>query len=118
MRRIWFIALSNMLALSACNESATQPSNQTTIKVRSAEQDQLHKLDAFNLAIGLKTRGTPASASPMLGSSASIRTSTCGRRIASMTMARRATGQSSQVRMEARRSETAATFPEAAYPNA
>jgi hypothetical protein len=54
MRRTWFIALSSLLALSACNESAPQETSQTKIKVRSNEQEQLHKLDAFNLAIGLK----------------------------------------------------------------
>ena len=41
--------------LCACN---SQPeggaTNQQQIKVRGAEQDQLHKLDAMNLAIGLK----------------------------------------------------------------
>ena len=34
--------------------SRSQQTNQPTIKVRSAEQEQLHKLDAFNLAIALK----------------------------------------------------------------
>jgi hypothetical protein len=44
------------LVLTACNPSQNQQAqtNQPTIKVRSAEQDQLHKLDALNLAIGLK----------------------------------------------------------------
>jgi len=41
------------LALAACNESPPQQ-NQTTIKVRHADQDRLFTLDAFNLAIGLK----------------------------------------------------------------
>src|SRR6266576_2593592 len=43
------------VALSACNEQ--QPANQASapaIKVRGNEQEQLHQLDAFNLAIGLK----------------------------------------------------------------
>lgn len=41
------------LAAAACNQS--QPSApQTKIEVRSAEQDRLHKLDAFNLSIALK----------------------------------------------------------------
>ena len=41
------------LALAACGD--TQPTtNQPTIRVTSEEQEQLHKLDAFNLAIGLK----------------------------------------------------------------
>ena len=43
-----------VLGLSACDEQPQQPANQTTIKVRSQEQDQLHQLDAMNLAIGLK----------------------------------------------------------------
>ena len=40
------------LALAACNEPQAQ--NHTPIKVRSAEQERLKQLDAFNLAIGLK----------------------------------------------------------------
>jgi len=52
MPRKLSIALLATLALAACNEQA--PTNQTPIKVRGAEQDQLHKLDAFNLAIALK----------------------------------------------------------------
>ena len=43
-----------ILALAACNEGAQQPANQTKIKVRSAEQDALLKLDAMNLSIALK----------------------------------------------------------------
>ena len=44
------------LALAACDQqqSAGPPANQRTIKVRSTEQDQLHQLDALNLAIALK----------------------------------------------------------------
>jgi hypothetical protein len=44
------------LVLAACNQSQTQQAqtNQPKIKVRSAEQEQLKKLDALNLAIGLK----------------------------------------------------------------
>ena len=42
------------LALAACNDSAQRQANQPTIEVRGAEQDQLHQLDAMNLAIGLK----------------------------------------------------------------
>ena len=41
------------LALTACGDNAPPP-GQKTIKVRSAEQDQLKQLDAMNLAIGLK----------------------------------------------------------------
>ena len=42
-----------MLALAACQQPQV-PANQRHIKVRGSEQDQLHKLDAFNLAIALK----------------------------------------------------------------
>lgn len=43
------------LALAACQQqSATAPTNETRIKVRSSEQNQLHQLDAINLAIALK----------------------------------------------------------------
>ena len=47
-------AAVSILALSACGEQPQQPANQRTIKVRSQEQNQLHQLDAMNLAIGLK----------------------------------------------------------------
>jgi len=47
------IALLAGLALAACNPSQPQ-ANAPKIKVRGSEQEQLHKLDAFNLAIGLK----------------------------------------------------------------
>ena len=53
MRRIWSIALLGVLALTACNEEPQQ-SGEPKIRVRSREQEQLHTLDAFNLAIGLK----------------------------------------------------------------
>jgi hypothetical protein len=42
------------LALGACNEQPQQTTNEPAIKVRAQEQEQLHQLDAFNLAIGLK----------------------------------------------------------------
>ena len=43
------------LGLSACNEGDQQAvTNRPTIQVRSTEQEQLHQLDAMNLAIGLK----------------------------------------------------------------
>ena len=42
------------LLLVSCNQSQTQEANQSKIKVQSDEQVQLHQLDAFNLAIGLK----------------------------------------------------------------
>lgn len=51
MRRILPPTLLLAAALSACDSS---PPKQTPIKVTSPEQQQLHKLDAFNLAIGLK----------------------------------------------------------------
>jgi hypothetical protein len=51
MRRLTFVL--PLLALAACNND--QPQQPTrTIKVTSAEQQQLHQLDAINLAIGLK----------------------------------------------------------------
>lgn len=40
------------LALAACDSGA--PTNQPAIKVRSAEQDALHTLNALNLSIALK----------------------------------------------------------------
>ena len=43
-----------LAALAGCNKSQPQQAPQTTIKVQSEEQKQLHRLDAFNLAIGLK----------------------------------------------------------------
>jgi hypothetical protein len=47
------IAAWSVLALAACGEDVP-PTIQQTIKVRSQEQNQLHQLDAMNLAIGLK----------------------------------------------------------------
>lgn len=41
-------------AMACTDNSQQQASNQPAIKVQSNEQVQLHKLDAFNLAIGLK----------------------------------------------------------------
>ena len=53
MPRIRSIAFIGALALTGCNDSPTQqPPRQ--IKVTSAEQQALHKLDALNLAIALK----------------------------------------------------------------
>jgi hypothetical protein len=40
-------------ALAGCNNNAPQQ-NQPTIKVRAPEQDRLHELGAFDLAIALK----------------------------------------------------------------
>ena len=50
MRRTFTLAA--LAALAACNNS--QPQKDQTIRVVSDEQKQLHQLDAFNLAIGLK----------------------------------------------------------------
>jgi hypothetical protein len=55
MRQKGFCLLLMPLALAACdNSSQRSQTSAPTIKVRSAEQDQLHTLDALNLAIGLK----------------------------------------------------------------
>jgi hypothetical protein len=54
MRRILSLSTA-LLALAACNNNQQQAaSNAPLIDDRSAEQKQLHQLDAFNLAIGLK----------------------------------------------------------------
>ena len=50
--RSWILLIAP-LALAAC-DSGTAPANQTSIKVRSPEQDRLHTLSALNLAIALK----------------------------------------------------------------
>ena len=52
MRRT--VTLIVVAALAGCNKGQPQQAQQPTIKVQSEEQKQLHKLDAFNLAIGLK----------------------------------------------------------------
>jgi hypothetical protein len=51
-----FGLLIALIAVGACDNSQPQraQSNEPTIKVRSAEQEQLKTLDALNLAIGLK----------------------------------------------------------------
>lgn len=55
MNRKLSIALLAGLTLAACDQQPQQAqTNEPRIKVRSAEQDRLHTLDAFNLAIGLK----------------------------------------------------------------
>lgn len=46
------LALSALAALAACNQGP--PQKDQPIRVVSDEQRQLHQLDAFNLAIGLK----------------------------------------------------------------
>jgi hypothetical protein len=53
MRRPASIALAAALSLSGCDNGSSEQ-NVTKIRVQSNEQIQLHKLDAFNLAVGLK----------------------------------------------------------------
>lgn len=48
------IVVLGALSLVACGQQDSAPAKQQKIKVRSAEQDQLHTLDAINLAIALK----------------------------------------------------------------
>ena len=52
----FMIAMAGAITVAGCNNPQTQQSqgNQPAIRVRGPEQDQLHQLDAFNLAIGLK----------------------------------------------------------------
>jgi hypothetical protein len=52
MRKGSAILLVGSCALAACNSEPQ--GNMTHIKVRGNEQEQLHQLDAYNLAIGLK----------------------------------------------------------------
>lgn len=47
------LALS-AFALANCGDTSAPTNRQTKIKVRGPEQDRLHQLDAFNLAIALK----------------------------------------------------------------
>jgi hypothetical protein len=54
MTRRSLVALLAGLSIAGCNNSQSQQSNQPNIRVVSEEQKQLHQLDAFNLAIGLK----------------------------------------------------------------
>jgi hypothetical protein len=54
MLRLPSILSLAVLALAACNDNSAQQANRPAIKVTSTEQQQLHQLDAFNLAIGLK----------------------------------------------------------------
>jgi hypothetical protein len=53
MPRSLTIMLLSCASLAACNNNQAA-TNQTKIRVVSQEQLQLHQLDAFNLAIGLK----------------------------------------------------------------
>lgn len=55
MRKVAVTGLAGALLVAGCNQSA--PQNQPAephIRVRGAEQDELHQLDALNLAIALK----------------------------------------------------------------
>lgn len=52
MNRKLGIAVLAGLAVAGCDSGQPQPTQ--SIKVRSAEQNQLHELDALNLAIALK----------------------------------------------------------------
>jgi hypothetical protein len=55
MRYIPLALLLAPLALAACNRQPQQAkTKEPTIEVRSQEQEGLHRLDAMNLAIGLK----------------------------------------------------------------
>ena len=54
MTRTRTAILLGFLALAACDNSRQSTTNQPQIRVVSTEQQQLHQLDAFNLAIGLK----------------------------------------------------------------
>ena len=54
MRRTLAIAALGALALAACNQNQQQQANQPANAVQPSDQAQLHKLDAFNLAVGLK----------------------------------------------------------------
>ena len=51
MHRLLPVLIPGLL-LAACNQAPQQ--NHRPTKITSAEQQQLHQLDAFNLAIGLK----------------------------------------------------------------
>jgi hypothetical protein len=54
MRRLLTLALA-ALALAGCGEQPQQtPTKKAEIRVRAAEQDRLHQLEAINLAIALK----------------------------------------------------------------
>jgi hypothetical protein len=53
MRNFPTVALA-ALAIAACNNDQAQQPKMREIKVRSTEQNQLHQLDAINLAIALK----------------------------------------------------------------
>ena len=54
MRWKLFVASLGLLALAACGDDGSQQNNRTPIKVRGPEQDRLHQLNAFDLAVALK----------------------------------------------------------------
>jgi hypothetical protein len=54
MIRLTITVLLASAALSGCNNSSSQSGNAPEIRVVGEEQKQLHQLDAFDLAIGLK----------------------------------------------------------------
>ena len=54
MSRTPIAILAACAALAGCSSQPGQQAKQQEIKVRGDEQDQLHQLDAFNLAIALK----------------------------------------------------------------
>jgi hypothetical protein len=54
MLRLSFIATVAAITVAACDNGGSTQDNRAPIRVQSAEQVQLHQLDAFNLAIGLK----------------------------------------------------------------
>jgi hypothetical protein len=54
MDRKLLIASLAALSLGACDNGQQGQSNQAPIKVRGPEQNRLHQLDAFDLAIALK----------------------------------------------------------------
>jgi hypothetical protein len=53
--RTYSCVAAAVLVLAGCNQAPHQaPTNQPTTQVRGPDQDRLHRLDALNLAIGLK----------------------------------------------------------------
>ena len=54
MRWKLIVASLGVLALAGCGDDGSQQTNRAPIKVRGPEQDRLHQLNAFDLAIALK----------------------------------------------------------------
>jgi len=54
MRWKLIVASLAVLTLAACGDDGSQQTNRTPIKVRGSEQERLHQLNAFDLAIALK----------------------------------------------------------------